>query len=129
MKRARLLNGGGLGTLETLDVNLLHTEILERLGPSGIAVFGKVTNTCKKLSDELVATREQRKHELFVKDFVGSVTLLRWAFMNGIPVNVRTFCMAARYGCLDVVKFLRQKRCPWDPRVFAFAARGGATPR
>jgi len=63
---------------------------------------------------------------LKVEDFVSSIESLKWAESNGCPVlDSRTLALAARGGCLEVIKYLRELGCSWSDCCAPQAAAGG----
>ena len=132
------------GLLEYLP-EVLAAEVLSRLEPTDVVMFGQVGRSCRaavvafgvpqepETSDDEGDDEEGGTGEgteggpllLRVENFVGSAERLAWAKERGCPWDGDICKFAAWGGHLEVLKWAREHRCPWDFRVCACAARGG----
>jgi hypothetical protein len=55
----------------------------------------------------------------------GHLDVLRWARERHCPWNEATCCYAAEGGHLEVMRWARDHDCPWDSRTCAWAAKHG----
>ena len=60
-----------------------------------------------------------------VRNFVGSIRRLAWAWERGCPWNAKTFACIAKGGNLQVAKWAKERGCQWDERTCAEAAGEG----
>ena len=123
------------GLLEKVP-EVLEAEVLARLDPTDLVLFGQVGLACRaavvaffgvpQTSDDSddEGTEEGGPLLLRAEDFVGSVERLAWAKERGCPWDEGTCYYAAEGGHLEVLKWAWE-RCPWDSRVCWSAARGG----
>ena len=51
--------------------------------------------------------------------------VLKWAREKGCPWNSLTCSRAAKGGHLEVLKWARENGCPWNEQTCAYAAKGG----
>jgi hypothetical protein len=55
----------------------------------------------------------------------GHLDVLRWARDRSCPWSEATCCYAAEGGHLEVLRWAREHHCPWDGRTCAWAAKHG----
>ncbi|KAL6053844.1 Ankyrin repeat-containing domain [Balamuthia mandrillaris] len=55
----------------------------------------------------------------------GHLEVLKWARERGCPWDTWTCIRAAEGGHLEVLQWARERGCPWDSRTCAYAAGGG----
>jgi len=115
------------GLLEKLP-EVLAAEVLPRLDPTDIAVFGRVGPASRAA---VVASGLPRASgmngggPLKLKAFCRSAERLAWAKANDCPWVARTFAMIARHGDLQVMRRARELDCPCAKSTCAAAAAGG----
>jgi hypothetical protein len=126
------------GLLEDLP-EVLAAEVLARLEPTDVVVFGQAGRACRAAVVAFGVPQEEEEVSddsddegtgggpllLRVKDFVGSVERLAWAKAAGCPWANSICAYAARYGHLEVLKWAWERRCPWDEFTCAWAALNG----
>ena len=132
------------GLLEGLP-EVLAAEVLSRLVPTDVVMFGQVGRACRAAVVAFGAPKEdgyfsdsseeegffsevtEGAGPLLLRDehFVGSVERLAWAKARGCRWDEGPCQYAARYGHLEVLRWAWQHRCPWDSTVCCWAARGG----
>ena len=117
---------------------VLAAEVLARLDPTDLVLFGQAGRACRAAVVAFGVPQEEKASDdsddegteggpllLRVQDFLGSVELLAWAMARGCPW-IEAICEdAARGGHLEVLKWARERRCPWDSWVCVAAADGG----
>ena len=106
---------------------MFHAEVLPRLGPTYLALFGRVGGACRAavVASGLPRAGTAAGGRLDVIKFVKSVPLLAWAKAKDCPWNEATCQDAARGGHLDVLKWAREHDCPWASGTCYFAAQYG----
>ena len=113
--------------------DVLAVEVLARLHPTDLVVFGQAARACRAavvafgVPQEEVETSDNSDDEgtgggdegieggpllLRVQDFVGSVERLAWARARGCPWDTRICQVAAEDGHLEVLKWAWERRCP-----------------
>jgi len=114
------------GLLEKLT-EVLAAEVLPQLGPTDLAVVGRVgvASQAAVVASGLPRAGANGDALLKVEDFVGSVQRLAWAKANGCPWVARTSAHAARSGRVEVLRWAREHGCDWDEWTCMRAARGG----
>jgi hypothetical protein len=131
------------GLLEYLP-EVLAAEVLSRVDPTDLVMFGQVGRACRAAVVAFGVPREVETSDddgdsegstgegtegvpllLRVEDFVGSVERLAWAEAEGCPWGEAVCALAAGGGHLQVLKWARENRYPWDWQTCACAARGG----
>jgi hypothetical protein len=128
------------GLLEKLH-EVLEIEVLSRLDPSDVVMFGQVGRTCRAAVVAFGVPQEEEVEEwsydsddedteggpllLRVENFVGSVERLAWAKERGCPWDESACAYAARCGYLEVLQWAWERCCPWDSSVCWSAAWGG----
>ena len=126
--------------------DVLAAEVLARLDPTDLVVFGQAGRACRAAvvafgvpqeeagsgyyDDDVDAstragTAEGEPLRLRVKDFVGSVERLAWAHATECPWEELVCSYAAEVGHLEVLKWARQQDCPWDSMTCSDAAYNG----
>jgi hypothetical protein len=116
------------GLLELPEV--LEAEVLARLGPTDVVLFGQAGRACRaavvafgvpqeegELSDE--SDEEGGTGQgieggpllLRGQDFVGSVERMAWAQARGCPLDENVLLDAAEGGHLEVLKWAWERRC------------------
>jgi len=56
----------------------------------------------------------------------GYLSMLQWMYCDlHFPINEAVYIFAAQYGHLNVIKWARSIKCPWDQWTTLFAARYG----
>ena len=135
-----------LGPLLEEWSDVLAVEVLARLDPTDVVVFGQAAHACRAavvafgVPQEEFETSDNSDNEgtgagdessepgpllLRVQDFVGSVERLAWAKARSGPWNAFVCAFAARYGHLEVLKWAWERRCPWNEETCAAAATHG----
>jgi len=128
------------GLLEKLP-DVIEFEVLARLDPTDVVVFGQAARACRaavvafSVPQELEEAASDDSDDegtggggqllLRVENFVGSVERLAWAKERGCPWVEYTSAYAAEGGHLEVLKWAWERRCPWDEHTCRYAARGG----
>ena len=133
------------GLLEGLP-EVLAAEVLTRLDPTDVVLFGQAGRACRaavvafgvpqeeveRWSDDSddEDTEERGPLLLRVWNFVGSVERLVWAKERGCPWNESICQYAAERGHLEVLRWAWDNHCPWDWKTCApgGAAVGAGTP-
>jgi hypothetical protein len=113
----------------TLNLSTLPVDVLERVvssldDRSDIAAFARVSSECRSVAlrvDESAA----RDARLLVRRYVTTEENARWALANGCPLTTKTFEIAAEQGNLDVLRALRERKCPHDSKACMKAASRG----
>jgi hypothetical protein len=121
-----------LGELLEKLPEVLEAEVMARLGPTDVVLFGQANRACRAAvvafgmpqeSQEEGRTSDESTEGgpllLRVEDFVGSVERLAWAKARGCPWDEFTCSTAAKGGHLEVLKWAWERRCPWDWRTTA----------
>ena len=106
------------------------TELLEMmLLAAGEDWYFILSMVCRRWWEILSSwrTRGNRCLKLRTPYAVGlhSVALAIWSRDNGMPLAGRTFALAASYGRIDVLKYLKDSDCPWDSIGCSYAAARG----
>jgi hypothetical protein len=131
----------GAGLLEKLP-EVLAAEVLTRLDPTDVVLFGQANRACRAAVVAFGVPREEQEVEetsddsndegteggpllLRVQDFVGSVERLALAKERGCPWDEGTCQYVAQGGHLEVLKWAWERRCPWNSNTCMFAACGG----
>jgi hypothetical protein len=65
--------------------------------------------------------------KLNVKEFVGSVSRLAWARLNGCPWSAMTCAFAARGGHQEVLTWARERGYPWNEGTVVRSPLGAGT--
>jgi len=131
-----LLGGLLVGLPEVLDA-----EVLARLEPTDLVLFGQAGRACRAAVVAFGVPQEELERWLSyasdddgteggplllrVGNFVGTVERLAWANAMGCPWNGCICALAAGGGHLEVLMWAWERRCPWDLRTCWSAARGG----
>ena len=135
----------GEGLLEELP-EVLAAEVLARLEPTDVVLFGQANRACRAAVVSFGVPREEVEVRgngddegteggsegaeggpllLRVQRFVGSIKRLAWAKARGCPWDEDVCSSAARGGHLEVLKWAWEHRCPWTSQTCVEAARGG----
>jgi len=136
-----LLLGPVLGTL---PADLVHTEVLRRLGPTDLASLAGAGRGCaaavastalmqwaKRAKREAPGHLEYRLPPLCLKEAClhaargGNREVLEWLHNTGCPWNEVTCALAAGGGYLEVLQWAREHHCPWNSLTTTWAAEGG----
>jgi hypothetical protein len=118
-------------TADARDVFAAH--VLSRLDEGDLAVLATVN---RKMRDVVFESDSAKKRCVWnvgslsfqlsrVRNFVGSIARLVWAWERGCPRNAKTFECIAKAGNLDVAKWAKERGCPWDATTCFGAAGGG----
>ena len=118
--------------------DVLAVEVLTRLDPTDLVVFGQAARACRAAVVAFGVPQEEAASDeiddegtgggpllLRAQNFVGSVGRLAWGKERGCPWIASICAYAARGGQLEVLKWAWERRCPWDSRVCLFAVWGG----
>jgi hypothetical protein len=102
-------------------------EVLPLLGPTTVALFGRVSQACRDAVEdalswhspegELTCACRSAGVAFIVEHFVATVALLSWAKDNGCPWDDRTCEAAFAGGPQQVLEWARGQGCPWDSGV------------
>ena len=129
--------------LGNLPPDLLHTEVLRRLGPRSLASLAGAGRGCAaavaatalmrwaKITKRTPPGRYTHLPRLCVKEACsyaaggGNREVLEWLLNTGCPWEATTTSASASGGHLEVVKWLRNHGCPWNTWTCAYAAEGG----
>jgi hypothetical protein len=120
LREAKLISyPSPLGRLCEELPDVVAAEILPRLDPPDLALFGQVGQGCRAAVGVFGERQggEGRPLLLKIEDFVGSVERLAWARENGCPWDEGTCSLAATGGRLEVLRWARAHDCPWNERV------------
>jgi hypothetical protein len=130
--------------LGTLPPDLLHTEVLRRLGPTDLASLAGASHGCAAAvaSTALMqwAKRAKFAHHVHYGYFLpplclkeacshaaccGNRVVLEWLHNTGCPWDSSTCAVAAGGGHLEVLQWARAYGCPWGATTCASAAQFG----
>ena len=130
----------GEGLLEG-PPEVLAAEVLARLDPTDLVVFGQVGRACRVAVVAFGVPQEEERQQEWnmmtgqgteggpllprVQDCVGSVERLAWAKPSGCPWVAWTFAIAELGGRLEVLQWARGQHCQWDAWTCSFAALHG----
>jgi len=119
-----------LGGLTEGLPEVLAAEVLARLDPTDLVLFGQAGRACRAAVVAFGVPQEEETSDgsddegteggpllLRVEDFVGSVERLAWAKEKGCPWDVNGCAYDALGGNLEVLKWAWERRCPWDSQV------------
>jgi hypothetical protein len=117
---------------------VLAGEVLARLDPTDLVLFGQAARACRAAVVAFGVPQEEEASDdsdddgteggpllLRVEHFVGSVERLAWAKEMGCSWDEDICAKAARGGHLEVLKWAWERRCPCDRQVCWAAALGG----
>ena len=111
---------GPLDMLEYLP-DVFEAEVLRRLDPADGAVLAQVGQifliAVATAGSDLPWGGKSAGVPLKLKEFIGSVKWLAWAWENGCPWTEYTCWLLARDGPLDVLMYALERDCPWDDEV------------
>jgi hypothetical protein len=112
------------GLLEKVP-EVLAAEVLARLNPTDLVLFGQAVRACRAAVVAFGVPQELEYSDgsdlegteggpllLRVEDFVGSVEMLAWARAMGCPWVESICARAAKGGHLKVLQWAWERRCP-----------------
>lgn len=75
---------------------------------------------------DLLLKNDDEHYRPKMMSFVSSIPMISWAVLSaGYPLKSWLCMHAAAIGDLEMLKWLRDERCPWDAGVTVAAAQGG----
>jgi len=115
--------------LSSLSLDVLERVVSKLDDKRDVAAFARVSTECRTVAlrvDESAARCRDDDARLSVRRYMTTTEEnARWALANGCPLTTKTFQRAAAGGNVDVLRALRERRCPHDSRACAAAARRG----
>jgi hypothetical protein len=133
----------GEGLLEG-PPEVLAAEVLARLDPTDLVVFGQVGRACRVAVVAFGVPQEEERQQEWnmmtgqgteggpllprVQDFVGSVERLAWAKARGCPMGMGEplVCVYAAWGGhLEMLQWAREHGCEWNEQTCMHAAWKG----
>jgi len=111
-----------LGGLHGELAEVLAAEVLPRLDPTDLAVFGRVGRASRAavVASGLPRAGASVRVPLRLKEMCGSVERLDWAWANGWDggPDVRVCQLAAAHGHLEVLIWARERGCPLEAGAY-----------